>query len=235
MLSVLTPAEQAILVALVEKLGQRPSARPAGEAAHEALHLFPLFCRVHRIADNLKQVPYDPVAVNLLKGEHATESYASVNPQRRVPGGHQRDGAPAIARHPRVSRRDLSRAAPASGRRRREGARRAVCALIAATSIRSTMPARWPISSSASVRTGPGGCAHWVRQGFDAIERMLEPGPFAFGSRPTLADVYLVPQVFNARRFNVPPIRIPGLLPSVGPAGPWALKAAAPDRQPDAA
>ncbi len=32
---------------------------------------------------------------------------------------------------------------------------------------------------------------------------MIEPGPFAFGTRPSLADIYLVPQVFNARRFDI--------------------------------
>jgi glutathione S-transferase len=78
--------------------------------------------------------------------------------------------------------------------------------------------------------------AHWVRQGFDAIERMLEPGPFAFGSRPTLADVYLVPQVFNARRFNVP-LEPYSRIAAVDEACATleAFQAAAPDRQPDAA
>jgi maleylpyruvate isomerase len=46
---------------------------------------------------------------------------------------------------------------------------------------------------------------HWIRLAFDAIELRLArlPGPFAFGSMPTLADICIVPQVFNARRFEV--------------------------------
>jgi maleylacetoacetate isomerase len=48
---------------------------------------------------------------------------------------------------------------------------------------------------------------HWVRLGFDAFERRLvqdaETGRFCHGDAPTLADVCLVPQVFNARRFAV--------------------------------
>ena len=46
---------------------------------------------------------------------------------------------------------------------------------------------------------------HWIETGFDAIEARLAqlPGPFAFGVAPTLADICIVPQVFNARRFNV--------------------------------
>jgi maleylpyruvate isomerase len=46
---------------------------------------------------------------------------------------------------------------------------------------------------------------HWVRLGFDALERRLardgETGRFCHGDAPTMADVCLVPQVFNARRF----------------------------------
>ncbi len=48
---------------------------------------------------------------------------------------------------------------------------------------------------------------HWVQLGFDAIERWLvrdrASGRFCFGDAPTIADVCLVPQVFNARRFEV--------------------------------
>jgi maleylacetoacetate isomerase len=44
---------------------------------------------------------------------------------------------------------------------------------------------------------------HWVTQGFDALEALLRPGPYAFGAHVTLADICLVPQAFNARRFKV--------------------------------
>ncbi|WP_102946515.1 maleylacetoacetate isomerase [Stenotrophomonas sp. VV52] len=48
---------------------------------------------------------------------------------------------------------------------------------------------------------------HWMQVGFDAMERMLvesvETGRFCHGDTPTLADCCLVPQLFNARRFNV--------------------------------
>lgn len=50
--------------------------------------------------------------------------------------------------------------------------------------------------------------AHWVREGFTVLERQLAAyaarGPFCLGTTPTLADICLVPQVLNARRFGVP-------------------------------
>ena len=45
---------------------------------------------------------------------------------------------------------------------------------------------------------------HWVTEGFSAVEAMLGPGPYACGAQVTLADLCLVPQVSNARRFQVP-------------------------------
>jgi maleylpyruvate isomerase len=52
----------------------------------------------------------------------------------------------------------------------------------------------------------------WVEVGFDAVEAMLQPGPYAFGSTVTLADLCLVPQVYNARRFKVPLDRYPKIV-----------------------
>jgi len=78
---------------------------------------------------------------------------------------------------------------------------------------------------------------HWIRLGFDAIEARLAslPGPFALGATPTLPDLCIVPQVFNARRFGVdlaPYERIRGI--DAAAARLEAFASAAPGRQPDA-
>jgi maleylpyruvate isomerase len=44
---------------------------------------------------------------------------------------------------------------------------------------------------------------HWVLDGFEALENLIEPGPYASGKEVTLADLCLVPQVANARRLKV--------------------------------
>jgi len=78
---------------------------------------------------------------------------------------------------------------------------------------------------------------HWIETGFEAVEARLShlPGPFALGDQPTLADICIVPQVFNARRFGVdltPYKRIVAI--DAAAAKLDAFAAAEPGRQPDA-
>jgi maleylacetoacetate isomerase len=75
---------------------------------------------------------------------------------------------------------------------------------------------------------------HWISEGFTALEALAVPraGEFMFGDAPSLADVCLVPQMFNARRFNVPVDDYPTLVRADANActlEPFA--AAHPDRQ----
>ena len=83
-------------------------------------------------------------------------------------------------------------------------------------------------------------CATWINDGFDAIEALLAAdahrGDFCFGRAPTLADVYLIPQVESARRFKVDMARWP-LIAAVDAACSQidAFRRAAPAVQPDAA
>jgi len=193
-----------------------------------------------RIALNLKGVRYDAVPVNLLKSEQASDAYAGINPQCRVPALDTGEAvlvqSPAILEYldetypepPLLPVGALARAQV-----------RAVCALVACDI--------HPLNNLGTLaylkqRFGQDQAAvdawyvHWVRQGFDAIEQMIAPEPFAFGPRPSLADVYLVPQIFNARRFNVPLESYPRIAAvDQACASLEAFQAAAPGRQADAA
>ena len=81
--------------------------------------------------------------------------------------------------------------------------------------------------------------AHWVAEGLGAIEKMLAerpgPGPFCLGATPTIADACLVPQVFNAWRFEVPmePYPLVRAVVETCLALP-AFEQSRPERQPDA-
>jgi maleylpyruvate isomerase len=76
---------------------------------------------------------------------------------------------------------------------------------------------------------------HWITTGLEAVEQLMVPGPFAFGSAPTLADVFLVPQLFNAHRIgfgleHLPKIRAVEAACLTTPT----FTAAHPSQQPDA-
>lgn len=76
---------------------------------------------------------------------------------------------------------------------------------------------------------------NWILLGFDALEAMIRPGPYAFGAHVTMADLCLVPQAFNARRFKVPLDDYPKI--TAVEAACLALPAfdkARPENQPDA-
>ena len=76
---------------------------------------------------------------------------------------------------------------------------------------------------------------HWVIAGFDAIEKLIKPGKHAFGDSVTLADVCLVPQVYNAKRFKVPLDNYPKILAAFAACGSIpAFEKAKPENQPDA-
>jgi maleylpyruvate isomerase len=80
---------------------------------------------------------------------------------------------------------------------------------------------------------------HWLETGFSSLEKRLandsRVGTLCFGNTPTLADLCLVPQVFNARRFNIDMSRYPTIERIVDHAGQIdAFARAAPGQQPDA-
>ena len=75
---------------------------------------------------------------------------------------------------------------------------------------------------------------HWIGEGLSALEALSAPrsGQFLFGNNPTMADICLVPQLYNARRFDVPLEAYPTLLRADENASKLeAFAAAHPDRQ----
>ena len=72
---------------------------------------------------------------------------------------------------------------------------------------------------------------HWIAEGFAALEQMAGDGPFLGGDKPGIADIFLVPQMFNARRFDMPLDACPKLVAIDAAAGALSAFAAAhPDR-----
>lgn len=77
--------------------------------------------------------------------------------------------------------------------------------------------------------------AHWMIAGFDALEALIGPGPFAFGEHATIADALLVPQIYNAKRRSISLDQYPKVVAAAQHCDTLdAFKQAAPEAQPDA-
>jgi maleylacetoacetate isomerase len=163
-----------------------------------------------RIALNLKGIDYDRINVNLVESEQKAAGYRALNPQGFVPMLEIDDlrltQSLAIAVYldqkfpdPPLMPRD-----PADGAHVRAMAMTIACDIHPLNNLRvlKYLKAELRQDQAAIDRW----YVHWVTEGLEALEAMAAPraGAFLFGETPTLADVCLVPQLYNARRFSVP-------------------------------
>jgi maleylacetoacetate isomerase len=195
-----------------------------------------------RIALNLKGLDYTIAPIHLSKdgGRHKTPDYRAINPQMRVPALALPNGDVLIQSlaiiefleetHPEpplLPRDPIARAQV-----------RAVADIVACDihPINNLVTLNYLRNKLGHAEAEINAWyAHWITLGFEAIESLIRPAPYAFGAQPSLADVVLVPQVYNARRFKVPLDRFPKI---VG-VDAECLKLAAfdrarPENQPDA-
>jgi maleylpyruvate isomerase len=165
-----------------------------------------------RIALALKKLPYESIVKNLRTGEHRQAEYLSINLQGFVPALGLDDGAVlgqsmAIIEyldeiHPQPP---LLPGAPVARARVRALAQAIACDIHPLNNLRVLRYLEEKLGQDKTTRDT--WYRHWVQVGFDALERWLardaDTGRFCHGDAPTLADICLVPQVYNARRFSV--------------------------------
>jgi maleylacetoacetate isomerase len=191
-----------------------------------------------RIALNLKGVDYEQRQINLAAGEQKKDDYRALNPQGLVPmleiDGLKLTQSLAIMVYldQRFSEPRLMPADPADGAHVRAMALAIACDIHPLNNLRVLIYLSGPLRLSEDERKD--WYAHWIEDGFAALEAMAAPhaGSLLFGDTPTLADVCLVPQMYNARRFNVAVDAFPTLVRADETASriePFA--AAHPDRQ----
>ncbi|WP_313457116.1 maleylacetoacetate isomerase [Stenotrophomonas sp.] len=198
-----------------------------------------------RIGLNLKALPHEITPVHLVRdgGQQHSESYAALNPQELVPtlrhGEQVLHQSMAILEYldevfggPSLLPDD------AAGRARvRALAQLVACDIHPLNNLRvmQFFSDTWNVPQVEREDW----TRHWIQLGFEAMERMLvesvETGRFCHGDAPTLADCCLVPQLYNARRFNVDLGPYPTLvrIEAACLALP-AFEAARPENQPDA-
>jgi len=195
-------------------------------------------CYRVRIALNLKGVEYEKRPVNLLKSEQKSEEYRALNPQGLVPmleiDGHRLTQSLAIINYLdlRFANQPLIPAAAAERAHVVAMALAVACDIHPLNNLRVLKYLKNELGHSQEEVDA--WYAHWISEGLPALEAMAAPkaGKFLFGDAPTAADVCLVPQLYNARRYNVPLDDYPTLLRAEENANKLdAFAAAHPDRQ----
>ncbi len=197
-----------------------------------------------RIALNLKGIAVEHAARHLRKGEQSSADYAALNPQKLVPALVLDDGS--ILTQSIAIMEYLEETHPEPPLLPKDPVGRArvrSLSLIVSADIHPIQNMRVMAylrqkfdQTEESAFTWS---RHWIETGFDAYEAILTRSAgtdrFSHGDRPTMADLCLVPQVFNATRFKVDMTRYPTIqriydfcmkLP--------AFDAAQPSKQPDA-
>ncbi len=195
-----------------------------------------------RIAFNLKGLTCDMISIHLQKegGLNKKPEFRAVNPQMRVPALKLDSGDVLIQSLAIIEYVDeIHPQPPLLPRDALERAKvRALAQIIACDihPLNNIRPLRYLKNQMGQEQAKiDAWYHHWILDGFDAIEAMLRPGPYAFGTEITLADICLVPQVYNARRLKVPLDRFPKIVAVDAACGKLAaFDKARPENQPDA-
>ena len=191
-----------------------------------------------RIALNLKGIDYEKRPLNLLEDEQKTGQYRSLNPQGLVPtleiNNLRLTQSLSIIVYldqmfpdPALVPRD-----PAEGAHVRALALAIACDIQPINNLRVLRYLSGTLMQEQYARDA--WSKHWIAEGFQALEALAAPqaGRFLFGDRPTIADICLVPQMYNARRVSAPLDDFPILLRAEENANKVeAFAAAHPDRQ----
>jgi maleylacetoacetate isomerase len=194
-----------------------------------------------RIALGLKGIGVTTVIKQLRRGEQRSKEFLDINPQGFVPVLALDDGQAltqslAIIEyldevHPQPP---LLPAAPLERARVRALALLIACDIHPLNNLRVLQYLEGALGETQNVRDA--WYRHWIEAGFEALETALGRDPargrFCFGDAPTLADVCLVPQVFNARRYSVDLTPYPRIVATEAACHEIAAFAnAAPDKQ----
>ncbi|MBS0289973.1 MAG: maleylacetoacetate isomerase [Proteobacteria bacterium] len=169
-------------------------------------------CYRVRIALNLKEIPYKQIPIHLVKNEQVTAEYAALNPQKLVPTLQDPSQNIVLTQSlaiieyleetkplPALLPQD-----PLLKAKVRAFAQIIACDIHPLNNLRVLKYLKHEIEVSDEQKTD--WYFHWLRAGFKTIEMLLQQNPikgvFCFGETPSLADICLIPQVYNALRFD---------------------------------
>ncbi|AXK79320.1 maleylacetoacetate isomerase [Pseudolabrys taiwanensis] len=195
-----------------------------------------------RIALNLKGLPYEMVPIHLTKdgGHQHRPEFHTVNPQERVPALALSTGEVLTQSLAIIEYLDEIQPEPAllpadalARAKARSMAQIVACDIHPLNNLVSLQYLKRELKHEQAAIDA--WYHHWVIQGFKAMEEMIMPGPYLCGAQVTIADICLIPQVYNARRLKVPLDAFPKILAVEAACLKLpAFDKARPENQPDA-
>jgi maleylpyruvate isomerase len=196
-----------------------------------------------RIALGLKQLPFEYAAVHLIKdgGQQHQPAFGALNPQRQVPVLELDDSGSTVRLVQSIAIIEyLEERFPSPALLPQRPVERAHVRALAEL-VNSGIQPFQNTSTLAELKKRGVDTESWaqtfVARGLAALEELAKPraGSFLYGDTVTLADVYLVPQLYNARRLNVPYAHLPALVRAEKTClALAAFDSARPEAQPDA-
>lgn len=193
-----------------------------------------------RIALNLKAINYDLAIVNLLKSQQLDEGYLAVNPQGLLPALETEEGylAQSLAILEWLDETYPQSPIVAGSAWQKAQIRNISYAIACDIHPVNNLRVLKYLSNELNVDDEAKNkwYRHWIEIGFEKIELMLsDSSDYCVGDQPTLADICLVPQVFNAIRFKVDMAAYPKIAAIYERCNKLAaFDDAAPQNQPDA-
>jgi maleylacetoacetate isomerase len=172
-----------------------------------------------RIALNLKGIAYETATIHLVKdgGHNKRPEFRAINPQMRLPALVTPAGDVLIQSLAIIDYLDVTYPDPPLFPKDpiARAKARALAEIVACDihPLNNIGPLRYLKNVMAQEQSAiDAWYHHWVIAGFEAIEALIEGAPYACGGQVTLADLCLVPQVYNARRLKVPLDKFPKIV-----------------------
>jgi maleylacetoacetate isomerase len=158
-----------------------------------------------RIALGLARENWETVIVNLLEAEQRSEAHLSRNPQGLVPvleiDGHK--FTQSLAQIEYIDETRGLGLLPSDPVSRAEVRALSYTVAMEIHPVCNLRVAKWAVAQSGNQISTEGWMQHFIGEGLAAYEEMVEGGPYSFGNRVTLADICLMPQLYNAQRWGV--------------------------------
>ncbi|NBX85080.1 MAG: maleylacetoacetate isomerase [Gammaproteobacteria bacterium] len=159
-----------------------------------------------RIALNLKGISYDLIPVSLLKHENDEPAYLEINPQGLVPTWQDDkmilSQSLAILEYLDEAYPETTQILPQNIMMRSKARQLSYIIACDMHPLNNLRVKEYLLDAGFSNEAFLKWYHHWLKEGFNSLEQIVSSAPYCLGNEVTIADICLVPQIYNAKRFN---------------------------------